>query len=329
MSPPNDRETTSTLRDEAVEWLVRVQSDAATAEDWVALTGWLETSAAHAEAFAQAERLSDEISGNAAEIAAATQPVAAVAPPLRPGRGRSRRWLPLAGLAAAAAVVAAVAAPGLQRAYEGAPTVYRTGVGETREIALADGTRIHLDAASTMSVRLGWRRRSVDLAQAQASFDVAKNPGRPFVIDAGDQQIRVIGTEFNVRRFDGTVVVTVRRGVVEVDQPDLGPAPVARLASGRQLRHREGTSASRAQRVDPDAAFAWRDGRLICDDEPLPQIVAELNRRYVLPIHVTGAAGAKRFSGVLDMSDQGALVRRLADYLSLSVRRTERDITLS
>jgi len=274
--------------------------------------------------------LSGEISDNADEIAAATARPTAEVLTLRSRPRASRRWLPLVGIGAAAAVVAAIAAPSLLRAYEGSPIVYRTGVGETRGVVLSDGTRVHLDAASTMTVRLGWRRRrSVDLAQAQASFDVAKHPGRPFVIDVGDQQIRVVGTEFNVRHFDGTVVVTVRRGLVEVDQPGLGSPAVARLARGEQLRHTEGTAASRAQRVDVDAAFAWRGGRLVCDDEPLAQIVAELNRHYALPLQVSGAAGAKRFSGVLDLSDQATLVRRLASYLSLSVRRTDRGITLS
>jgi transmembrane sensor len=317
------------LDDEAVNWLVRVQSDAATAEDWVALTAWLEASEAHAEAFARAERLSADIADNAEEIAAAiARPAAEVLRTAARPRP-SRRWIPLAGLAAAAGIAAAVALPTLQRSYNGPATVYRTGVGETREIALADGTHVHLDAASTMTVRLGWNRRQVDLAQAQASFDVAKDARRPFVIDVGDQRVRVVGTEFNIRHDDRNVVVTVRRGVVEVGQPELGGAAVARLATGEELRHVEGTTSSARRRVNPDGAFAWRAGQLVCDDEPLLQIVAQLNRRYPVPIRVTKAAGAKRFSGVLDLGDQAVLVRRLAGYLSLTVQHRDRAITLS
>jgi transmembrane sensor len=317
------------LDDEAVNWLVRVQSEAATAEDWVALTAWLEASKAHAQAFARAERLSAEIADNAGEIAAAmARPTAEIVrAAARPGP--SRRWVPLAGLGAAAGIAAVFAVPGLQRSYYGPVAVYRTGVGETREIALADGTRVHLDAASTMTVRMGWRQRLVDLAQAQASFDVAKDAGRPFVIDVGDQRVRAVGTEFNIRHDDRNVVVTVRRGVVEVGQPELGGVAVARLATGEELRHVEGTTTSARRRVNPDGAFAWRAGQMVCDDEPLLQIVAQLNRRYPMPIRVSKAAGAKRFSGVLDLGDQTALVRRLAAYLSLTVRRTDRAIALS
>ena len=329
MAPPTNQGATKDLDDEAVNWLVRVQSDAATADDWIALTAWLEASEAHAEAFARAERLSAEIADNAREIAAA---VARQTPAVLRGAARpvlSRRWVQLAGLVAAAGVAAVIAAPSLQRAYDGPATIYRTGVGETREIALADGTRVRLDAASTMTVRLGWRQRRVGLAQAQASFDVAKDPRRPFVIDVGDQRVRVVGTEFNIRHDDRHIAVTVRRGVVEVRQPDLGSAAVERLAAGEELRHVEGTTTSARRQVNPDGAFAWRAGRLVCDDEPLAQIAAALNRRYAIPIRVTKAAGAKRFSGVLDLGDQAVLVRRLASYLSLTVRRTDRTITLS
>jgi transmembrane sensor len=326
MSPPNA--STSRLQDEAVAWLVRVQSDTATADDWVDLTAWLEASDAHATAFAEAEALSVEVADNAGEIAASLpRPTAAVLP--FKARRRMPVWGPMAGMAAAAAVVAVVAAPGLQRAYEGAPTTYRTSVGETRQVVLADGSNVRLDGASTMTVRMGWRSRRVDLGQAQASFTVAHDPRRPFLVIAGDQQVRDVGTEFNIRRDADTVVVSVRSGVVDVRQPGLATEAVARLTRGQELRHTVGTQVSQQQRVEPDAAFAWASGRLICHDEPLSQIVAELNRRYPMPIRVTAAAGARRFSGVLELGDQTRLVKTLADYLSLTVRRTDRDIALS
>lgn len=317
------------LEDEAVTWLVRVQSDAATAEDWVALTAWLEASSDHAEAFDRAEAMSTAIVDNATEIATALgAPVTGVILPFRARARHAPAWGLLAGIAAAA-VVAVIAAPSIRNAYDGAPTLYRTAAGETREIALADGSRVRMDGASTLTVRMGWRHRQVDLGQGQAGFAVAHDTGRPFVVNVADQQVRDVGTEFNIRRDPASIVVTVRSGVVEVRQPGLGSAPVARLVKGDELRHAVGTEISEQRKVDPNAAFGWASGRLVCNDEPLSQIVAELNRRYAVPIRVTKAAGAKRFSGVLALGDQAVLVKTLADYLSLSVERTDRDIALS
>ena len=184
------------------------------------------------------------------------------------------------------------------------------------------------NAASTLTVRLGWRMRQVTLADAEATFDVAKDRDRPFIIAAGDQQIRVVGTEFNVRDYDRSVVVSVRRGVVEVRQPALGDEPVARLTAGEELRHVQGSAVSARGRVDPNAAYAWTTGRLICNDRPLSDIVAYLNRRYPTPILVSQANGARRFSGVLELGDQQLLVRRLAEYLFLPVHRADGKIIL-
>jgi transmembrane sensor len=67
---------------------------------------------------------------------------------------------------------------------------------------------------------------------------------------------------------------------------------------------------------------------MICTDRPLGEIVADLNRRYPTPIRLSARAAQQRFSGVLDLNDQPALVQRLAGYLSLTVHRTDREITL-
>jgi transmembrane sensor len=323
MSGADDKMASEALRDDAVAWLVRVQSDQAGADDWAALTAWLEESDDHLAAFEQVERVDAELTERATEIAPAVKTASPAIVPLR-----RRAALPVWFAAAAAAVVALVIGPMVWREYQGAPTVYRTGPGETREVALADGTRIRMDSASTLTVRLGWRARRVEMADAQAAFDVAKDPGRPFLIAVGDQQVRVVGTEFNIRHYDKTVRVAVRRGIVEVRQPALGQKPVARLVAGQSLSHVEGAPSSIKTATDPNPAFAWTQGRLVCDDETLGEMVADLNRRYSIPIKVSPALARKRFSGVLELGDQDLVVKRLAGYFSLSVHRTDRQIEL-
>jgi transmembrane sensor len=320
-----DMTANDALRDDAVAWLVRVQSDQATADDWAALTAWLEASEDHLAAFEEVERVAAELSDRANEIAPA---VSLAAPTVVPFRRRVSPPAWSALLAAAAAIVVLVAGPTLWRSYQGAPTIYETGPGQTRQIALADGTRINLDAASKLTVRLGWRTRRVEMAEAQASFDVAKDTGRPFLIGVGDQQVRVVGTEFNIRHYDKIVRVTVRRGIVEVRQPTQGPTPVARLVAGQSLSHVEGATRSVQTTVDPTPAFAWTQGRMVCDDETLGEMVAYLNRRYSIPIKVSPALAGKRFSGVLELGEQDLVVKRLAGYFSLSVHRTDRQIEL-
>lgn len=326
MRAAGDNHPTETDRDQAVEWLVRVQSDLATGEDWAALSAWLEESPEHQQAFDEAEGLSHEISLNAAEIAVglvASQTAIATFTPRRPP---PRSWPLLAAAAAAAAIL--VVSPLAWTAARGKAVVYQTAVGQTQEVVLADGSRVRLNSASRMTVRLGWLSREVRLDDAEASFDVAKDPGRPFVVAVGDQQVRVVGTEFNIRHHDGSTTVTVRRGVVEVRQPALGPDSVARLTPGRQLSHVEGTAASTARDVDPNAAFAWASGQLVYDQRSLVEVVADLNRRFPTPVRLTGSARTLRFSGVLSLGDQEDVLRRLAAFLSISVHRTGAEFVL-
>ena len=332
MSGLSDQMESDARRDEALAWLIRVQSDAATGEDWAALTAWLEASEENLAAFESVERLDHDISVEAADIArGVAAPDDAVVPFRRRSKPRTA-WALGGGLAAAAAVAAIMLGPvawnAARNAYDGQPVTYRTSPGESREIALADGSHIRLDGASALTVRLGLRARRVEMAQAEASFDVARDPRRPFVISVGDQQVRVVGTQFNIRHVDQSVVVTVRRGIVEVRQPALGAQPVARLTPGQELRHIEGQSRSVSAQVDPQVAFAWTEGRMICADRPLGEIVADLNRRYPKPIRLSDRAAQRRFSGVLDLKDEASLVQRLADYLSLTVHRTDKEITL-
>lgn len=317
---------TSTLEDEAIAWLVRVQSDSATEADWRALTAWLEMSNDHLAAFEAAEALSRELDDAAPAIESAIKPVTATVLVFK-RRDAVRRWgVWIASVAAAAAAV--VAAPTLRSAYEGVPVTYQTGIGQTREIALADGTKVNLDAASKMTVRLGWTARRVQLDDAEAAFDVAKDPRRPFLIAVGDQQVRVVGTEFNIRHRDRNLAITVRRGVVEVRQPELSATPVATLTKGQALQHVVGERRSVQTAVQPDSAFAWVHGQLVVDDRPLAEVVADLNRRYPRAIHLTPQAAAKRFSGVLQLGDQEDVVRRLATYADVSVDRAHGEITL-
>jgi transmembrane sensor len=226
-----------------------------------------------------------------------------------------------AGLAVAiAASVAVVIGTGPKT------VVYETRPGELQEIALDDGSVIQLNGGSRISVRLGRRDRRVEMDLAEASFDVAKDARRPFIIEAGQSQVRVVGTEFNVNRSVAATTVTVRRGVVEV-RPLQGASAPVRLTPGQELSDAGG--GYRVRRTNPDAAFAWKGGRLIYADEPLSEIAADLSRRFPTPVVVEGPAASLRFTGVLVLDDPDAVVSRLEAFLPITAHRSERSITLS
>lgn len=312
---------TDPIQQVAVDWFVRLQGDAAL-EDWTAFQAWLEADPVHAAAYDQVEALWVDLD-DAPPIEAAEPPPShnVVAFPRRPRRPTRRLvWAGVATAAAAAVVVAVL--PQLTRpAY----TDYETRRGETREVALADGSKLTLGSGTSLRVRLGRAQRDVTLADGEATFDVAHLESRPFVVAVADRQVRVLGTEFNILSHDDRLAVTVRRGVVSVSG---GGDGAVRLTKGQQLVHTQGAATSRVRTTDPDAVFAWKSGKLVYRETPLPDVVADLNRYAAVPIRVDPSAASVKVSGVLLIDKEAAMVRRLELFAPIVGQRSAGEIVL-
>ena len=93
---------------------------------------------------------------------------------------------------------------------------YATKTGEMRTIALADGTTVEMNTASTLAVTFTGQERHVTLDQGEALFRVAKDGARPFLVTVGGRDVRDVGTVFNILRDHARTVVTVESGKVSV-----------------------------------------------------------------------------------------------------------------
>ncbi|HEX3887066.1 MAG TPA: FecR domain-containing protein [Phenylobacterium sp.] len=293
----------------AADWLVRLQSADLTEAQAVEFDTWLDAHPANAAAY-------DRTLGVALEVQAAAPAIAeglAAAPPRRSlaRRRAARGWLIAGGLAAAATLALAVTPLSLLVAPKA--QTFATGKGEHRTVRLADGSVIEMNAGSRLTVTLGRDRRHVVLPQGEALFDVAADKARPFVIDAGDRTVRVVGTRFDVRHRGSELSVTVERGVVEVGPYDGGPGHTWRLHPGQRLDTAQGAPIATLSTADPQQVEGWRTGRLIYRDQPLGDVIADLNEQFPRPIVLEDPALAKvPVSGVLVLDDQAAVIRRLA-----------------
>lgn len=329
MTPQDPAQKAQAVRDQAIAWLVRVESDAADEGDWLGLEAWLAEAPEHREAFEALELMSAAFADQADLIAPglASDQADGVADLVarRAGPVLSRRTWITAGVSAAAAVLAGVI--GLSVMGQPTTTLYEAERGHPRTVRLDDGSTIGLNGGSTVRVRFERGARRVYMDNAEAAFDVARDPARPFIVEAGDRRVQVLGTEFNVRSTGETVTVTVRRGVVQVGAQE-GDGPVARLTAGKELTHRRGSPASSIRDVAPDDAFAWKAGRLVCRDRRLGDIVADLNRQLPTPIIVEGRAADLRFSGVLIVEDEASVLQALQAYLPVKAARVNGAIRL-
>jgi transmembrane sensor len=293
---------------EAADWLVRLQAPDLDDTQAVEFDAWLSAHPANAAAYDAALSVMLEIEASGAEIARELS-----APPARrPISAAHRRGWLIAGGLALAATVALVVMP-FGALAPAATQTFATGKGEHRTVRLADGSTIEMNAGSRLSVMLGAHDRRVVLPEGEALFDVAADKTRPFLIAAGDRTVRVVGTRFDVRHRGPELAVTVERGVVEV-QPngDLG-GRAWRLHPGQRLDTAQGVAAVQLSAADPAQVESWRTGRLIYRDQPLGDVVADLNEQFAKPIILEDPALAQtRVSGVLVLDDQTAVIRRLA-----------------
>jgi transmembrane sensor len=301
-----------TARDDAAAWRVRLASETASEADWLAFEDWLGQSPDNVRAYDAVEALWAELD-ELRPLAAAAKVV-----PLRP---RRRVPAPVWAAAVAASLAAAVAL-GLMLRDEAPTTVYATAKGEQRQIALADGTHLRLNSGSRLAVRLGRHERRVELAEGEVAFDVVHDPARPFVVEAGDREIRDVGTAFDVLRHAGRLEVAVDRGIVEV-RPT-GASAGVRLVRGQGVSHRDGApGGDRVRPIDAEAAFAWTEGRVVYRDRPLEEVAADLNRYLPTPIVVAPEARDLRLTADMTLDREEAMLARLAAFLPVTpVRQT-------
>ncbi|WP_299008457.1 FecR domain-containing protein [uncultured Caulobacter sp.] len=308
---------------EAADWLTRLQRPEVDEADWLAFDAWLSEPGAQ-EAYDAIQAVDEEIFQRGAAVRGElAEPRRAAA---KPAFMIDWRWLGGLGAAAAAAAIAITVAPWGELLPQ-PDTLYTTAKGESRTLNLADGTRIDLNTDSHVSVRLEKDARRVTVHEGQALFDVAHDSARPFLITAGDETVRVLGTKFDVRRRDGQLSVTVLRGLVEVST-DGEDTPV-RLRPGQMLEHVEGASGVSVRSVAAEDQVGWRSGRLVYRDQPLGRIVGDMNHYFDRPIRLEGENTATlRFSGVLIVDRQDAMVRRLTSLMPISATPTDDAIVL-
>jgi transmembrane sensor len=255
-----------------------------------AIHEWVEADPRHAVAFARMEA-AWELAGRLR----ANPPPLEKAPPLLDAD--ADQWLSRRRIVAGFVGATVVAAAGATTwRYARDVELYRTRVGERRVVKLTDGSRVHLNTASTIEVAMKKDRRLVRLVKGEALFEVAHDKTRPFLVDAGSARLRAVGTAFNVRIRENVVELTVTEGVVAVAQTGTQAGDSIRRSASPHISAGDGAiirSGAVAPTVLDDQVLrqrtAWQDGVIEFEGETLPQAVEEFNRYRTQPIIVGDA----------------------------------------
>jgi transmembrane sensor len=272
--------TTDDIKTTAREWLLRLSLDSPTPEDRAEFASWCAEDPRHLQAYRRCEAIWRDVSSF--EDLRHLAPVMKSATPVR--RMMSVFGAPWRlGLVGGSIAIGALL---LGLRFLVAPTHYATDTAEVREVRLPDGSVISLSAQTSVEIAMRPEQRRVVLLRGEAFFSVAKNPARPFFVVVGDKEIRVVGTQFDVRRDDFSVRVSVVEGTVEVmEAPSSRRAMMpesasqnTRLVGGQFVNADLAGSIQRPEHLMNSEPAAWRHGRLVYVDAPLREVVADANR---------------------------------------------------
>ncbi|MFZ5875582.1 MAG: FecR domain-containing protein [Nitrospirota bacterium] len=297
MSNPAVDDIPDSIRQQAADWVVRLDAGEDPSRLRVACAEWRSQDPRHDRVFLQVERLWH-----------AAAPVPAK---------RGRRVRVGAGLL--------VLALGCWGATQWLPIAYwssdqRTATGEVRRVTLEDGSVLTLNTRSAVDIAFDERERVVRLVEGEVLAEVAQEAGgRPFRIIGRDGLAQALGTCYLVRQDDAGTTVTVLESRVAVTARQRPTDPVV-VRAGERVRFnaREVEPVSPA----PTGVESWTRSRLVFHDAPVADVIAELARYRTGVLRVSGdVSRSLRFTGVLPARDTDAALALIERSLPVTVHR--------
>lgn len=169
-------------------------------------------------------------------------------------------------------------------------------------VVLADGTVVYMNAESELRypARFGQTERRVRLS-GEAYFDVARDGGRPFVVETSDVAVRVYGTEFNVTAYGGEPVrTTLVEGKVGLKGKGRGAGEEVALRPGQMAEYDAESGKMSVRDVDTFAYTAWKSGKFAFEEETIEEIMERLLRWYDMEVfYQNEEVKGQVFSGVI------------------------------
>lgn len=247
--------------------------------------------------------------------ASSPNPVWPCARPVPVRRPAFLRW---GGALAAMLLVAAAA-------YQYVPIRYESVANastQTRNLDLPDGTRLHANVGTRVSVRYTLAERHIRVDAGEVYIDAAPDR-RPLIVAAGDAELRDIGTEFNVLLLPDVLQVGVRSGEVRLNAKGANaPAAQTLQAGDTVLLSRADARLLRRQQVPASEIGAWQGGVAVMHDTTLQQLAGYLALYRDTPLRFADErARGLRLSGTLDLRQPDAVLDMLPGLLPVTVSR--------
>lgn len=323
---------------EASAWIAQIESGNFRKRDARAFREWIERSPRHALEITRHARIWDELN----ILTELQEPLdAEIKKANMLARDAGFVWRRLTQVAAAGVflvvcITAVVLFMARRDEIQNPSFLASTAIGEMKAVNLPDGSVVTINTDSQLEIDYSWRERRIRILNGEALFDVAHDSKRPFVVYAGMQSVKAIGTSFSVRLSEADVRVMVSKGRVEVAQyknvgqqggerpsAEVTANPVAVLIKG-QAAVLAGGPVGPIESLGTDEVnrrLSWRRGELVFAGETLGTVVEEITR-YSQTEFVFDDPALKQLpvGGVFKIGDTDALYEVLKESFGVEVQ---------
>lgn len=161
----------------------------------------------------------------------------------------------------------------------------RTNPGVVSKFELPDGTKVWLNAGSTLSYPENfWPERRLVQLTGQGYFEVTKNPDKPFIVEVDPTySVEVLGTTFNISAYkdDEIIETTLVEGSVKLNiSAGSGKEVYQILKPNEKAEFFRTTNKLNIESVNADYDTAWRNGEMIFRNNSMGQVLRMLSRHY-------------------------------------------------
>ena len=323
----------SRIREEATEWIARLDAGNMTTNDLKKLKTWLEQSPLHIEEIEYAADVWDEL-----DVLREYREII-----IAPGRSLLDRFKFPAAIAASLVVLSMglLFVSGYFQSDSGTLPVqiYETELGEQKALRMPDGSNIRMNTASKLKVEYETSARIVYLEQGEAFFDVQADGQRPFMVETPKGVITAVGTAFAVRLGELDMQVTVNEGVVklsrrqqdetnanDVSSPLVQEEPVMLAAGQTASFDKKLNSIATLEPRKIIQRLAWRDGMLIFEGDTLESVINEVSRYTPIAIHISDPVLEQlRIGGYFRIGEIDSLLKALETGFGVRVEQAGKE----
>jgi transmembrane sensor len=199
---------------------------------------------------------------------------------------------------------------------------YSAGKGSIRSLTLEDGSKVTLNANSSIRVLhdfMDHSSREVWI-EGEAFFEVTKrNDWKKFIVHTDNFDVEVLGTKFNVNDRRCKTEVMLTEGKVKLVAKD--HAPVI-MKPGEQVSRSNSKSAFKKRIVEPEKYTAWRNNILVFENTPLSEVTDIIGNYYDVEMIIADSQlGTRQFTGSLPNNDLDLILLALSTSYRIDIER--------